>query len=406
MPNYRYVALNSQGREVRGKLVAETESDARELLAQRQYRVQTISETRPLGHHIEIWLASLRPVSLLELAFTTRQFSLMVTAGIPITRCLQFVANQPLSGVLKEAWSEAERMVQSGHSLSQAMRRHPQVFSEYYVGMVYAGEASGNFSDCLDSVSNCLEKEALTRAKVRAAITYPSVVLTLGLLMTLAISQWILPTLTEGLFQQGMELPWPTIVVIEVTKFFNKPLMLPGTLLACVLLGFLALQYLNTPAGRERLQSAMLATPVLNRVLGKVLATRFCRTFASLIRVGVPLTKCIQVSSAVMANVVMSNHLGRIEANVMEGGKLHEGLRQVDFFPPLVASFMELGEDTGRISESLERVADVLDDELDVDLETFTSMLEPMAMGLLGLFVLFIILAIFLPLNSMLGSLG
>lgn len=407
MPYFHYLGLNSQGREVKGRLLADSMADARELLERRQYRIQTLEEARPLGQRVERWLTSFRPVSLVELGFNTRQFALMAQAGIPISRCLEFLSNQPLSGQLQVAWTDVERRVTSGHTLSQGMKRFPMVFSDYYVGMVFAGETSGNFHECLDRLAVVLEKEAATRAKVRAALTYPTAIFTLGTVMTLAICQWILPNLTESLFSQsGMNLPWPTMVLMKVTQLMNQPMVLPTFLCALLGIGFLGFNYLRTPAGKEALEVALLKTPGLQKVMGKVMATQFCRTFSSLIRVGVPLTKCLQVCSAVMANSVMQQHLQRLEARVMDGGKMHEGLREIPFFPVLTASFMELGEDTGRVPECLDKLADIFEEELDADLEAYTALLEPIAMGALGLFVLFVILAVFLPLNTMLGSMG
>ena len=291
---------------------------ARELLAARDYQIDDLEEQIPLGQVIERWLSSFRPVSLQELAVTSRQLALMVASGIAISRCLQFMANQPLSRQLSDAWKDIERRVHSGQSLSQAMRHYPHIFSEYYVGMIMAGESSGNFGECLDRISCCLEKEAVTRAKIRAALTYPSVIFALGGMITLAICHWLLPTLTASLFQgSNMVLPWPTKVLIMVTGFFQLPGMLPGVFICLGILGFLARQYFSTPAGKETLQSTMLQMPVLRKIQGKVLATHFCQTFSSLIRVGVPLTRCLQICSAVMGNVIVAKHILKIEGRVM-----------------------------------------------------------------------------------------
>ena len=405
MSYFHYIGLNSQGHEVKGRVQAEGPRAAHELLAKRQYQISKLEEARSVGQRLERWLAAFRPVSLVELAFNTRQFAMMVNAGIPLSRCLEFLSNQPLSGQLKDAWVDLELRVTSGHSLSQAMKRFPLVFSDYYVGMVYAGETSGTFHDCLDRVAICLEREAETRAKVRAALTYPAAILVLSTLLTLAICQWILPTLTSSLFSQtGMLLPWPTVVLMNVTSFLNQPLVLPGIGISLCVIGFVGLHYLRTPAGKEWLATTLLKLPVLQKVMGKVMAAQFCRTFSSLIRVGVPMTKCLQVCSAVMTNSLMQRHLQRMETRLLDGGKLHEGVREITFFPRIVDTFMELGEDTGRVPESLDKAAQIFEEELEEDLKAATSLLEPLAMAILGLFLLFVILAVFLPLNTMLAS--
>ena len=397
MPYFKYVGLNSQGHEVKGRVQAEGPREAKELLDKRPYQIQTLEEERPLGQRLERWMAEFRSVSLVELSFNTRQFAIMVQAGIPISRCLEFLANQPLSGQLKEAWVDMEQRVSSGHSLSQAMKRFPMVFSDYYVGMVYAGETSGNFYECLDRVAVCLEKEAETRARVRAALSYPAIIFMLGTVLTLAICQWILPSLTGSLFNQsGMVLPWPTVVLMKVTYFMNQPLVLTGVGISLLVFGFLGFRYFRTPAGREWLETTLLKVPILQKVIGKVMAAHFCRTLSSLVRVGVPITRCLQVCSAVMTNAVMQRHLQRLEADLIEGGKLHDGIRAIPFFPTLTASFMELGEDTGRVPESLDKAAQIFEDELQGDLDACTALLEPLAMAALGSLVLFVILAVFL----------
>ncbi len=407
MPYFRYIGLNSQGHEVKGRVQAEGPREARELLEKRPYQIEKLEEERPLGQRLERWLAEFRSVSLVELAFNTRQFALMVHAGIPISRCLEFLSNQPLSGQLKEAWVDLEQRVTSGHSLSQAMKRFPMVFSDYYVGMVYAGETSGSFYECLDRVAVCLEKEAETRARVRAALTYPAVIFTLGTILTLAICQWILPSLTDSLFSQSaMLLPWPTVVLMKVTYFMKQPMVLTGVGTTLIVLGLLGFRYFRTPAGKEWLETTLLKFPMLQKIVGKVMAAHFCRTFSSLVRVGVPITRCLQVCAAVMTNSLMQGHLQRLEANLIEGGKLHDGVRAISFFPALTASFMELGEDTGRVPESLDKVAQIFEDELQGDLEACTALLEPLAMAALGSLVLFVILAVFLPLNNLLSSLS
>lgn len=405
MPRYRFRARNLRGKPVSGVLVAATESDARQQLVERKYQVDSVAELRGLLTRIDYALAAMKPANLFELAITTRQLSTMLNAGVGIVRAMQVLTEQPLSSKVYTAWSEVRKDINQGHALSRAMGKQHVVFETLYVGMVKAGETTGQITQALTYLADHLDKELNLRRKVQAAMTYPALIFTVCVGLCVLFVQHILPQFINGLFRNsGMQLPFVTRALIAITDLFNDPRAWGTALAAFLVGGWLLANYLATPAGRHRWQQLALRLPLVRDVTGKVLAARFCRTMGTLVGCGIPIVHSLELTGTALGNFVLAEYLENAKGILKDGGKLSDGLRAIPFFPPMLASFVDLGETTGRIAPLMAKLAEIYDQELDLALETFTRLLEPMMVMVMGCVVAFVLLAIFVPLYQILGT--
>lgn len=405
MPNFSFVARNAKGKTLRGVLRAESPDAAREQLSARRYDVVEVRELRGILQRIDHWITAVRAPSLVEIGFTTRQLAVMLEAGLPMTRALQVMNQQPLPNRLAEAWYQTSVSVNQGEYLSKAIGRYPDIFGMLYVGMVKAGEASGRMAENMGTIADHLEREAMLRAKIKAAMTYPVVILVVCALLSVMIVQYVLPQFLNGLFKDsGIQLPWMTRVLVEVTAFLNNPVSLGTTVAIVAVVSYGLLQYARTPVGQFRFQKLLLATPKVKALVAKILAARFCQTMGTLINSGIPILKSLELTNLVMGSYVLGDHIERMKGLVKEGGKLSEGLRDVPFFPPVVATFVQLGEETGQIPALMARLARIFEEDLDNALVAFTALIEPVMIGVMGGMVAFVLIAVFIPLYQILGN--
>ncbi len=405
MPRYRFRARNLRGKPVKGILIAPTEAQAQQQLVERKYQVESVQEVRDLLTRIDYALAAMKPPNLFELAITTRQLSTMLNSGVGIVRAMQVLTEQPLSSKVSAAWSGVRTDINQGHSLSRAMGKQQGVFETLYIGMIKAGETTGQLSQALTYLADHLDKELHLRRKVQAALTYPALIFTVCVALCVLFVQHILPQFINGLFKNSsMQLPLVTRILIAVTDIFSDPRAW-GTALGVLAVGaWLTANYLGTPAGRHRWQVICLKLPIVSDLSGKILAARFSRTMGTLVETGIPIVHSLELTASALGNFVLGEYLESAKGRLKDGGKLCDGIRAIPFFPPMLASFVELGEATGRIGPLLRKAADTYDQELDIALETFTRLLEPLMVMFMGGVVAFVLLAIFVPLYQILGT--
>lgn len=405
MPKFLYAAVNTRGHEVTGAVWANNEQEARVQLQVRRYDVKSLREDLSRMAWLERQLARMRPPSLLELAVTTRQLAVMLQAGLSINQALQILVQQPLGRALGESWVQVEKEVSSGVYLSKSLSRFPALFSGLYVGLCKAGEASGSLPANLSRLADHLEREVALRRKVQAALTYPMFVFASCLGLSVLIVQHILPQFLNGIFKDAsIELPWMTKSLIVVTAFFNNPVALVSLAFGLAGGGWLLSNYARTPAGRFQMQQLALGTPTLRVVIQKILTSRFCRTMSTLLRSGIPVVQALDLTSEAVDNRVMADHLQQAVADLKDGQPLHMSLRAVPIFPSMMGSFVELGEDTGKLPELMERLADTFDEELELALVAFTQLIEPVMVAIMGGMVAYVMVAIFIPLYQILGN--
>lgn len=406
MIRYSYTAYDGKGKWQTGTVKAINEEDARRFLKTRGLEAAQIAPYRLwYANGLRSKLALLRTPDLSHLALATRQLSVMLNAGLDVVRSLDVLQSADYGDRLNLAWADISRSLQRGLPLSKAMGRHPTVFSPVFRGLVKAGENSGALVANLNAMADNLERDLALRQRLRAALVYPAFVFLVCILSVLVLTQKVLPSLIQGVFKEsGTELPWMTRSVIWVGDALNAPwfyhLVIPGCFFLLVFFG----NYLRTRGGRYRLQWMLRRLPVARGLVVSTSAARFCRTMSSLSACGIPLVHSLELTDMVLDDYVMSRAIDQVVVGVENGESLTELIRQSEAFPPVVAGFAELGEETGHMASAFRHLAQLLEEEIELSLNSLMSALEPLMIGLMGAIVGYVVVAMFLPLYTMLNG--
>lgn len=405
MPYFVFKAVNSRDKQVRGRIFSETLAEAHRLLRNDYKKVLECREEMGVLSTIDRWLISWRKPSAVEIALTTRQMAVMLNSGVPITRSLEVLCMQPLARRLGDAWQSVAVDVHQGNTISRSLIRHPDCFSMLFVGMVRAGEVSGRLASNLIFVADYLEKEAFVRARIKAALTYPAFVFAICTLLMFLIIEHILPQFLNGIFRDsGLNLPWCTKLLMVVTDFLSRPLNIVGLGAVAALLGYAFFRYFRTPVGAYNLERLLFSIPIFRPALERIMAARFCRTLSTLMVCGVPLQTALEITDIVVGSHLLSEHIQNASRLVQEGTPLCTGIGMNPYFPRTVSSFVELGEETGRIGPLLSRLAALYEEDLDLALTELTLLIEPAIMLVMGFFVGFVIISVFIPLYGLMSD--
>jgi len=398
MPLYAYRGLDSDGREIGGIVDAESPRSARLKLRRTGVFPTELAEEARAAGRMRPLLAGLRlgeRVPSAELAAVTRQFATLAGAGLPLVEALGALSEQTERESLKRALAQIRQQVTEGRSLADALAEHPRLFASLYVNMVRAGEASGALDVVLERLADYTENQARLLAKVRSALTYPAVMLLLGSGILFFLIAYVVPKVTRIFQETQQRLPALTIALIAASGFAARWWWLL-LLLACG--AALALRvYARTPAGRERLDRWVLRVPYFGRLVQKVAIARFARTLATLLASGVGLLQALDIVKAIVNNTELARAIEQARDAIREGQSIAPPLRASGLFPPLVVHMVAVGEQSGELEVLLSRAADAYDDEVENAVTALTTVLEPLMIVFMGAVVLFIVLAILLP---------
>jgi type IV pilus assembly protein PilC len=333
-----------------------------------------------------------------DLVLFTRQLATMVDAGLPLVGALTALFEQAdprKQAGLRRIVGEVTAMVQEGSTFNEAITRHPKVFSRLYTSMVKAGESGGMLAEVLDRLAGFLEDSARLRKKVKSAMTYPGVVISIALAITVFLIVKVVPVFGSIFADFGAKLPAPTQFLIDLSDFMRAKwyILLGG--LAGVVFGIRA--WVSSPKGADTWDRWKLKLPVFGPLTHKICMTRFARTFAQLIRSGVPILEVMRIVGDTSGNSVVTRALQSVAADVEKGEHLTAGLSRQPIFPPMMLRMVAAGESTGKIDTMLEKMADFWDEEIEATLAALTSLLEPMLIVFLGVIVGGIVIAMFLP---------
>jgi type IV pilus assembly protein PilC len=402
MPKYTYSVVDGQGRPATGELEGPSQDQIAERLRGMGYFPTKIEPVAAGTRHPA---AARRPrrfggnkVRTKSLTAFTRQLSTLVDAGLPLLRSLEVLRKQEIDPALNRIILQIGESIESGGTFSEALAQHPKVFSPLYVNMVRAGEVGGVLHITLERLAQFQEKAAQTRNKVLAAMVYPCVVLTVATAVTLFLMTVIVPRFQEifaDLLDNGA-MPWLTIQVIRVSHLLMHQSLLilavvGGAVVAVKIFG-------RTRKGRYCLDQWKLKMPLMGSLIRKAGVARFARTLGTLIASGVPILQALSIVRETVGNAVMAAAVGRVHGAVKEGESIAGPLGVGRVFPALVVSMVEVGEQTGALPEMLAKVADVYDDEVDKAVSALTSVLEPIMIVLMAVIVGTIVIAMFLPL--------
>jgi type IV pilus assembly protein PilC len=394
MATYVFKATDLAGVPSRGEVDANSKQDVAEQLKERGLVVVDIANKyRSRELNIELFSR----VKASDLAVATRQLSTMVSSGMTILRSLYVLEEQTESKKLKEAFASVRRDVEAGLQLSDALARHPKVFSPLYVSMVGAGETGGVLDECLLRVADQLEKDASLRRQVRAATIYPTLVITFAVVVLLALVAFLIPVF-EGVFKTfGGKLPALSQFMVDFSHLVDDQWYILIIVVVALLVSFISFK--RSKWGRPHWDAFKLRVPLkIGDVVQKVAIARWSRTFSSLVSAGVPIMQAIEITGKTAGNAVIEESMVAVIANVKAGGTIAEPLKRAKVFPAMVPHMVGVGEETGALDAMLGKIADFYEDEVEAAIKALTSILEPAMILLVGGIVGIIVISMYLPL--------
>jgi type IV pilus assembly protein PilC len=401
MPDYTYRGTNRAGASVSGVMQATSKAELQNLL-----RRQQITPTKMSEKGKEFNLPTFGGgVNAKELAIFTRQFSVMIDAGLPLVQCLEILASQQENQTFQKVLAGTRGSVEGGATLSAAMRQYPKVFDALYVNMVEAGETGGILDTILQRLSSYIEKNVKLQRAVKSALVYPVGVITVAAGVITLLLWKVVPifaTLFAGL---GVDLPLPTKIVISLSNFIGS---IFGLLIVVGIVGIgVALKvWYGTDQGRYAIDATILRLPVLGILMRKIAVARFTRTLGTLISSGVPILEGLDITAKTAGNAVVERALKKVRRSLEEGKSLTEPLKDSEVFPGMVTQMIAVGEQTGAMDAMLQKIADFYEEEVDAAVKDLLTALEPVMIVFLGLVVGGVVISMYLPLFSLIGKLS
>jgi type IV pilus assembly protein PilC len=401
MPVFTYRGTNRSGGSVSGEVTATSKAELQNLLRRQQITPTKMSE-KGKEFNLPTFGAG---VNAKELAIFTRQFSVMIDAGLPLVQCLEILASQQENKTFQKVLAGTRASVEGGATLSAAMRQYPKVFDSLYVNMVEAGETGGILDTILQRLSSYIEKNVKLQRAVKSAMVYPVGVLTVAGGVIVLLLWKVVPifaTLFAGL---GVDLPLPTKIVIGMSNMIGSIF----GLLALIAFGagiFGLKVWYGTPQGRFVLDSVILKLPVLGILMRKIAVARFTRTLGTLIASGVPILEGLDITARTAGNAVVERALQQVRKSLEEGKSLTEPLKDSEVFPGMVTQMISVGEQTGAMDAMLQKIADFYEEEVDAAVKDLLTALEPVMIVFLGVVVGGVVISMYLPLFSLIGKLS
>ncbi len=399
MATYQYTAKDKLGHAVAGTLEAPSEAEAANLLHVKELTIVMIKEAKK-----KALKASGKGIKLDELVVFSRQLATMIDAGIPLVQTLGILLEQIDNPNLKSVVGVVRQDIEAGMSFCDALSKHPAVFSDLYVNMCRAGEASGMLNEVLDRLASYMEKTAALTRKVKASLVYPAVVIIMAMIITAVLLIKVVPTF-KGIFEMlGGNLPLPTRILIGASDVLRK------FFIPCVVLFFilsaLFKKYIATEKGRFNFDTAVLKFPILGELFRKVAVAKFSRTFSTLIKSGVSVLNALDIVGKTSGNKVVEKAVTGSRSAVRDGELISQPLSKSGVFPPIVCRMIAVGEQTGQLEKMLTKIADFYDEQVDAAVSALTSMVEPLVIAFLGVVVGGIVISLFLPIFKITEMIG
>ncbi len=407
MPEYKYTAIDRTGAQTTGKIEAANDGQARQKLMAKGLMVTTlVGDSGAAKSAASVPSAPAKKsfgfgakVTQDDVTVMTRQLATLITAGLPLLRALELIHKQERNPIFKAVLADIAASVSQGNNLSEALQAHPKVFDKLFVNMVRAGEAGGVLDKVLDRLAKFREKAQRIQKKVKSAMVYPGVVMSVAVIIVYILMVKVVPSFQKLLSAQKMNLPPLTQFVVGISRaltdfWYVTPVVLFG-------LYFGIKSWLATEKGKEIFDRVIFRLPKIGTFVQIVSVSRFARTFGTLMASGVPILQSISITRDTLDNVVIAKSLERVHDRVRDGEPLSVPLEQSGVFPQMVTSMIQVGEETGQLPEMLNRVADIYDEEVDNAVTALTSIIEPVLIVFLAVVVGTIVLAMFLPLIAL-----
>jgi len=399
MSKFIYTGVSSGGKQTKGEIQAENKNEAISLLRKNRIRVISI-KVKPLELNLNLSFGS--GVKLSQISRFTRQLSSMTSAGLPLVQCLDILSSQTDNKILGHAVQQISGDIQVGSTLADSMQKHPKIFNQLFCNMVAAGEASGNLDGVLNRLAEYQEKNEALRRKIKAAMTYPVIVGIIAVAVTIIMLTVIVPTFAKMFVDLGGEMPLPTRIVMGISDFLKNYILIIGVLSTA---GIIALvQYNKTEKGKFNIDSIKLKLPIFGDLERKSAVSRFSQTLATLLSSGVTILEALSITAKTSGNKVIEKGLMRTLEKITGGLTIAEPLKDTGVFPPMVIQMISVGEKTGDLSEMLIKVAEFYKEEVDAAVDALTSIIEPVMICFLGAGIGGILVAMYLPIFNMMGT--
>jgi len=401
VPVYVWKGRTTAGEIQTGELTLESQEEA--LAALRKRRI-IISSVREKKAEMKFSMPKLGGgVTTRDLAIFTRQFATMINAGLPLVQCLDILSKQTEKENFRTTIAQVMRDVEAGTTLAEALgkKEHSKVFDELFVNMVEAGEAGGILDNILQRLATYIEKAEALKRKIKGAMVYPAVVMSVAVLATVFMLIFIIPTFARMFTGFGADLPLPTKIVMGLSTFLRSYWWI---LLGTVVVGAVAFQrYYITEKGHMQVDKLLLRVPVMGDVIRKGAVARFTRTLSTLISSGVPILNGLEITARTSGNRVIQEAIMSARASIREGETIAAPLRQSTVFPQMVVQMISVGEETGALDDMLGRIADFYDDEVDTAVDSLTSLIEPVMIVFMGGIVGGMVIAMYLPMFKLIN---
>jgi len=393
MPTFKYVAKDQNARDVTGKMAAENQNAVIEELRKRSLTIISVAAVKETSWTSISFVR--KKVKEDDLVIFSRQLATMVEAGIPILQGLDALQEQITAPYFHSVIVAVRDDIQTGSSLSASFAKHPKVFDSLFVNMVKVGETGGVLSAILDRIASYMEKTIRLKRKVKSALIYPAVVVTMAILITIVLLVKVVPTFASIYASFDSELPAMTQMLISVSDFLKSYLLFVVIALGAVV--FLLQRWYQTDKGKLAIDRAILRIPIFGELIRKVAISRFSRTLSTLLQTGVPILESLDIVGKSSGNRVIEGVVENVKNNVREGESIATPLVKSGVFPPMVTRMISIGEKSGQLEKMLTKIAEFYDDQVDAAVAGLTSIIEPLIIGVLGIVVGFIVISLFLP---------
>ena len=401
MPNFVWKGKTRTGAVQEGILLADNRAAAEAVLRRQNIQITSIKEK---GREVAILPRLPQGVSSKRVALFTRQFSVILDAGLPLVQCLEILGEQEEQRTFREIIQKTRSDVEQGASLADAMRKHPKAFDDLFTNMVAAGESGGILDIILQRLSTYIEKAVKLKSQVKSALIYPVSIIVIAALVVYVILWKVIPVFAQLFAGLGGEMPALTRMVIGASNFVGS--YSPFIVLIIVFGGVAINRWHNTPHGKRFLDGLMLRIPIIGMLLRKIAVARFCRTLGTLTASGVPILDGLEITAKTAGNAIIEDAVMAVRKSVEEGKSVSEPLAQTKVFPSMVVQMINVGEQTGALDQMLSKIADFYEDEVDTAVAGLMKLIEPVMITVLGVIIGTIVAAMYLPLYSILSKIG
>ncbi len=399
MPTFEWKGSRA-GQMQSGVLTADSKDAAEQILRRQRIEAPSIKEK---GKEIALpkFGGGVAPQLV---AIFTRQFSVMIDAGLPLVQCLEILSGQQENKTFKRALIQIRQDVESGSNLADSMRKHPKIFNDLFTNMVAAGEAGGILDTILQRLAQYIEKSVKLNAQVKSAMIYPVAVISIACIV-IAIILWKVIPVFAALFKGlGAELPMPTQIVIWLSNFIANFWWLMAIVIGGTI--YSLRRYHETYKGKRVLDGIVLKMPILGMLMRKIAVARFCRTLSTLTASGVPILDGLQITARTSGNAIVEDAIMATRKSVEEGKTISEPLADTDVFPSMVVQMIAVGEQTGALDTMLSKIADFYEEEVDTAVAGLMKLLEPVLIAFLGVAIGGIVIAMYMPMFTLIGKVG